>query len=243
MKILIGIPAYNEGATIASVITHTRRVMPQTDLVVVNDGSSDHTAEEVRRAGARLLPLPCNLGYSNAIQTIMRYGYEQGYEAVVFIDADGQHNPDYLPGFIAHYESMGVDVLIGSRYVATKSYQGNPFGRRLGMILFSWITGLLLPQRIYDTTSGMKIVNRAATKALLAWHFLDYHTEAIVYLARLGFSISEYPITVAERKHGTSMYSFLSHIQYPLTVLLLLAVTLIQSALYNDQRKHEGEKA
>lgn len=237
MKILIGIPAYNEEATIASVLEHTRRVVPEHDIVVVNDGSGDKTADEVRKTGVRLLNLPCNLGYSNAINTILRYALQNEYDTVVFIDADGQHNPDYLPDFIAHYETSGCDVLIGSRYVATRSYTNNPLGRRLGMMLFSGITRLLLKKRIYDTTSGMKAIKKEAVRALLAWHFLDYHTEAIVYLARLGFSIEEHPITVREREYGTSMYSFLSHIQYPLTMLLLLVITLIQSSLYENRRK------
>jgi glycosyltransferase involved in cell wall biosynthesis len=224
MKILIGIPAFNEENTITNVIAGIRNTLLEIPIVVVDDGSTDKTGERARQSGAILLSLPCNLGYSNTIETILRFACQQGYDAVVLIDADGQHDPACLPGFIAAFEADQCDMLIGSRYVQTRSYRGNPLGRRIGMAFFSWLTAVLLSKRIYDTTSGMKAIRRQAIEVLLEGNFIDFHAEAIIYLLRLGFSINEYPISVKEREYGTSMYSFFSHLWYPLTVLLVIVI-------------------
>jgi len=230
-NILIGIPAYNEERTIGRVIEAAHNVLPDNDIAVVDDGSADRTPDIVRQSAATLIPLPCNLGYNNAIETILRYATASDYDAVVLIDADGQHDPACLPDFLQHFTQKDCDVLIGSRYVETKNYSGSPLGRRIGMMLFSQITHLLTGKRIYDTTSGMKAINREAISLLLQWQFLDFHAEAIAYLLWLGLAVEEYPVVVTQRLHGESMYSFFSHLWYPLAVLLMLAVSLIQVKL------------
>jgi glycosyltransferase involved in cell wall biosynthesis len=239
MKILIGIPAYNEEMTISAVIDATHRAMPEADLVVINDGSKDQTASIVQhmRNVVRLVDLPCNLGYSNAIETLLRYAEKYDYDALALLDADGQHAPEMMPEFLAAFEQRSCDMLIGSRYVLSQSYGSGSLGRRIGMQLFSNLTALLAKKRIYDTTSGMKVIGRRARKLLLGWQFLDFHAEAILYLLWSGATIEEYPISVKDREHGTSMYSFLSHIWYPLTVILLIAISGIHLLLVRDKAK------
>ena len=237
MNILIGIPAYNEEMTIGSVIEQTHQILPQIDIAVVNDGSRDRTPNIVYDSVATLISLPCNLGYGWAVETILRYALLRNYDAVVLIDADGQHDPEYLPGFLRAFEEKECDVLIGSRYIATGNYQNNPLGRRIGMVLFSKLTQLLTGIRIYDTTSGMKAINRSAMQALVDWHFVHFHAEAITYLLWSGLKVEEHPIEVTERQYGQSMYSFFSHLWYPLSVILMIVISLIQSSLYNKERK------
>jgi glycosyltransferase involved in cell wall biosynthesis len=225
MKILVAIPAYNEENTIYSVIEGVRKALPEVPIAVVDDGSVDKTAAIVRQTDAVLLSLPCNLGYSNAVETLLTYAYRENYDAIALIDADGQHDPACLPEFISAFEVHGCDMLIGSRYVEARSYRGNPLGRQIGMAFFSLLTSVLLSTRIYDTTSGMKAIRRNAMEALLlGGNFIDFHAEAIIYLLNYEFIIQEYPITVKERQYGVSMYSFLSHLWYPLTVLLVIAI-------------------
>jgi glycosyltransferase involved in cell wall biosynthesis len=227
MRTLIGIPAYNEEMTIGQVIAGVHSALPACDIVVVDDGSRDKTADIVRESAATLLQLPCNLGYSNAIETLLYYAAKRDYDCLVLIDADGQHDPTCLPGFLAAFESSDCDMMIGSRYINDPDYKDAPFGRRLGMVMFSLLTKSLAGKRIYDTTSGMKGIKRQAIQSLLAWHFLDFHAEAITYLLWSKFTIEEYPITVSQREYGQSMYSLISHLWYPLSVVLLIVITRI----------------
>src|SRR5258708_38378347 len=137
-KVLVGIPAYNEEMTIAEVIEATHQALPACDIVVVNDGSEDGTASVVRSKNtlARLINLPCNLGYSNAIETLLRYATRGNYDVLVLIDADGQHDPKVLSAFLENFKQCDCNVLIGSRYIATRRYHHTPLGPSLGMIRF-----------------------------------------------------------------------------------------------------------
>ena len=228
---LVAIPAYNEAATIRSVVDRVRADLPECDLLVVNDGSRDRTADVLAGSGAVVANHLCNLGYGRAIQTAVLYATRGEYRQLITLDADGQHDPAQVRPLLAEFDRGDWDILIGSRYVARKRYDGVPMGRRLGMQLFSQLVGVTAGRRIYDTTSGLKIIGRRTFAALADWHFIDFHAEALVYLMRLGFRIGELPITIDERRHGRSMYSALSHIKYPLKTVLMLVLGVVQAGV------------
>jgi glycosyltransferase involved in cell wall biosynthesis len=230
-RVLIAIPAYNEEATISAVVEKVRASTPQHDLLVVDDGSLDGTARVIDGLGIATATHFCNLGYGRVIQTAIQYARRHGYDALVTLDADGQHHPEAIPAMVASFADEGWDVLVGSRYVESGRYDGSPLGRRIGMWLFSWLVTLLGGRRIYDTTSGLKVIGAAAFEPLTRWHFVDFHAEAIVYLMRLGYRIGEHSITVGPREHGVSMYSPLSHIKYPLKTLLMVLLGLIEARI------------
>ena len=232
---LVAIPAYNEASTIESVLEATRRARPGIDIVVVDDGSADDTSERVRRCGAVAVRHATNLGYGRAVQTALKYALALGYEVLVTLDGDGQHDPGTLPGLLETFEEQGYDLCIGSRYVTSRSYRGAARGRQLGMRSFSALTALLTGQRIYDTTSGFKAMRRTVFAPLVRWHFVDFHAEALVYLLRLGFRVGEHPVAMRERAYGQSMYSFLSSLKYPAKTLLLVALGLMQAEI---ERRH-----
>ncbi len=225
----MAIPAYNEAATIRSVVDRVRVNLPDCDLLVVNDGSRDATGAVLEGTDAIVVAHFCNLGYGRAIQTAVLYADRAGYDRLVTLDADGQHDPAQVGPLLAEFDSGGWDLLIGSRYVVSRRYDGVPFGRRVGMQLFSSLVGLMTGERIYDTTSGLKVIGRQTFTPLTNWHFIDFHAEALVYLMRLGYRIGEFPITVAERRHGTTMYSTLSHIKYPLKTALMVVLGLVEA--------------
>lgn len=230
-RILIVIPAYNEEQTIAAVIEGLRRAVPAYDRVVVNDGAKDNTGRVVAALGEKQLWLPCNLGYGHALQTGLKYGLQSGYEIIVSFDGDGQHRPEDVQPLVEALLSRGADIVIGSRYCNGRSYN-SPLGRKLGQILFSHLTGLLLGRRIYDTTSGFKAMRAAACEMVVSGIFMDFHTESLVRLSMAGFKIIEHPITVYERAHGRSMHSLISVFAYPLQTLLLTLVALVDALLH-----------
>jgi len=228
---LVAIPAYNEAATIRSVVDRVRARLPDCDVLVVNDGSEDDTGVALEGSGAIVADHLCNLGYGRAIQTAVLYATRRGYERLITLDADGQHDPGQIQPLLAEFDTGQWDLLIGSRYVARQNYDGVPLGRRLGMQLFSAVVGMVGDRRIFDTTSGLKIIGCRTFGALTNWHFIDFHAEALVYLMRLGYRVGEFPITVAERRHGQSMYSALSHIKYPLKTMLMVVLGVVQARL------------
>jgi glycosyltransferase involved in cell wall biosynthesis len=228
---LVAVPAYNEGATVRAVIDAVRTNLPDCDVLVVDDGSRDEAATALAGTGAVVATHLCNLGYGHAIQTAVLYATRHGYDRLITLDADGQHDPAQVRGLLTEFDCGRWDILIGSRYVVQRKYDGVPLGRRLGMQLFSTLVGLLAGQRIYDTTSGLKVIGRRAFVPLTRWHFIDFHAEALVYLMRLGFRIGEFPITVRERRHGPSMYSALSHVKYPLKTMFMLLLGVVHADL------------
>ncbi|MHC4476804.1 MAG: glycosyltransferase family 2 protein [Planctomycetota bacterium] len=222
-RILVVIPAYNEENNIASVLKALRREAPDFDRVVVNDGSIDATSRIVENLGEKQILLSCNLGYGTALQTGMKYAVMRGYDVVVSIDSDGQHKAEDVPRLIHFLLESGSDMVIGSRFCDGRSYDSS-IGRRVGQLLFSHLTRLLIGRRIYDTTSGFKAIRIATCKALLNGTFMDFHIEAIVRLSLLGFKIEEVSIDIEERTFGRSMYSFASFLHYPLKTIVLTIV-------------------
>ena len=230
-RVLVAIPAYNEEATIRGVVERVRESLPSFDLLVVNDGSVDATAKVLRDLNIATATHLCNLGYGRAVQTAIKYAIAYDYDTLITLDADGQHDPGPLQVMYREAVNSDWDLLIGSRHVNTRNYQKSPLGRRIGMQLFSTLVRLIAGQRVYDTTSGLKVIKRSVFHALTRWHFVDFHAEAIVYLMRLGFKIGEYPIMVAERTRGQSMYSALSHVKYPLKTFLMVLLGVVEAGL------------
>jgi glycosyltransferase involved in cell wall biosynthesis len=235
IRTLVAIPAYNEEPTIADVVRRTRASLPGFDLLVINDGSADRTEDVLAGLGVATATHLCNLGYGRAIQTAIKYASRHGYDALITLDADGQHQPEQVLALFRDFEATGVDCLVGSRFVASGDYSQSPFDRRLGMLLFSWLTWIFAGRRVYDTTSGLKAMRRSVFEPLSRWHFVDFHAEAIVYLVRLGFRVGEFPITVEERTAGVSMYSPLKALVYPVKTGLMVLLAVIHAS-YTRQR-------
>jgi glycosyltransferase involved in cell wall biosynthesis len=229
-KILIVIPAYNEEETISAVIIKLRQIVPQYDRVIVNDGSLDNTGQIVDKLGEKQLKMPCNVGYGMALQTGLKYGLVKGYDIIVSMDADGQHQPDDVPRLVDFLQSSNADMVIGSRF-CEKKYYDTPFSRRMGQLFFSRLTSLFLGHRIYDTSSGFKALRAAACRYVVDGIFMDFHIETIVQMSLLNLKIKEFPITVLERTAGQSMHSIASVFQYPVKTILLTIAVLMDAIL------------
>jgi hypothetical protein len=236
MRCLVVIPAFNEEASLPAVLRALAACGYGHDVVVIDDGSRDRTAAVARAAGATVLSNPKNLGYRHALRTGMRHALGGGYDALVFLDADGQHPPAAIGALVRRAEAADrPDVVIGSRYVGPRRYSG-PIGRRLGRQAFSLLSSAAAAllrtdeaRRIWDTTSGLKLLRRSALERLVDAPFCDLHAEAIVYLQAAGLRVVEVPVELDERRAGESMYSWSSALVYPTETLWAMARLMRQA--------------
>lgn len=230
-RVLVAIPVFNEERTVVSVVAAVKTHAPRFDLVMINDGSSDGTEAILRDLKVTTATHYCNLGYGRAIQTAIRYARANQYDALITLDADGQHRPEDIEHLYADFEAGGVDILIGSRFVEHKRYENTPLLRRLGMRLFSAVVGMLTGQAIYDTSSGLKIVHRRVFDLLAERPFVDFHAEVLTYVIASGHRVAESPIVVNQRHHGSSMYSWFSAIEYFPKVAFLTLMGFVEARL------------
>jgi glycosyltransferase involved in cell wall biosynthesis len=232
------VPAFDEEEAIGAVVAEIRAFDPAIDVVVVDDGSGDATAEAAKAAGAVIVRLPFNLGIGAAVQTGFRYALEQGYDVAVRLDGDGQHDPTELPKLLAPLERGEADVVTGSRFRGEGSYRP-PLGRRLGITWFAKLVSLLSRQRVTDTTSGFQALNRAAIALFARDYPSDYpEVEATVLLLKHRLRLSEVQVEMRERETGSSSITFLSSLYYAVKVTLALFVGMARRSAVPTEEAH-----
>lgn len=236
-RVLVVIPAWNEERSVGDVVRETRAALVGADVLVVDDGSRDHTGEVAAAAGATVATLPVNLGVGAAMRTGFRYAQRHGYGAVVQVDADGQHDPGQVPRLLAGLSE--ADVVIGARQFGADGY---PVGwvRRLVMRLIartlSWLTGV----RLTDATSGFRACGPRAIDVFAADFPAEYLGDTIETLpiaCRAGCRIAEVPVVMRPRRFGTSSQSVPKAILYVLRALLILLLAVIGRAPLRRERK------
>ncbi|TMQ72680.1 MAG: glycosyltransferase family 2 protein [Candidatus Eisenbacteria bacterium] len=214
-EVLVIVPALNEEESLATTLDEVRAVAPWVDLLVVDDGSRDGTAEVARVRGVPVLRHVVNLGVGAALQSGFRYALESGYAIGVQLDADGQHDPRDLEALVAPVREGRCDVAIGSRYVTPTGYRA-PKARRLGMLLFSAVVRVALGQHIADTTSGFRAYGRRAMEAGRDDFPRDFpDAPLLIALGRRGFRFLEVPARMREREAGRSFYTLSKSLYYP----------------------------
>jgi glycosyltransferase involved in cell wall biosynthesis len=224
------VPAYNEEACVAAVIEEIRAFDPGFEVVVVDDGSIDRTAATAAAAGAHVLRLPFNLGIGGAMQTGYRYAWEQGYDLAVQIDGDGQHDPAQLPAILEPVLDDEADMVVGSRFAdGGDSEFRSSFTRRLGIRLFARTISLVIRQKVTDTTSGFRAVNRHGIALFARDYPHDYpEVESTVMAARHRLRLREVPVSMRERAAGRSSINATRSVYYMVKVLLAVFVGLFR---------------
>lgn len=233
-KILLIIPALNEGGAIFRLVREIKSKHPGIDLVVVNDGSTDNTTAEAERAGALVAPLPYNLGIGGAVQTGFKIAAREGYDVAVQIDGDAQHDPQYLPALLKPVLDGKLDLAIGSRFLSGRFGFKSTWVRRFGIRFFSWLLSLLSGVRLTDPTSGFRAVNRPLIELFSRHYPVDFpEPEAIQIAQRNGFRIGEVSVQMRKRLGGVSS------IRYAATAYYMLKVTM---AILIDTMKKKSNK-
>jgi glycosyltransferase involved in cell wall biosynthesis len=223
------IPAYNESATVGSVVERVRAFAPTFDVVVVNDGSTDDTADIARAAGADVLEMPFNVGIGGAVQTGFVYAKENGYRYMVQVDGDGQHEPREIATLQETMETdPSLDVVCGSRFLVPGEYLA-PFSRRTGIHVFAFLLSRIVGQPVTDPTSGFRLYNRRAIELFSSDYPHDYpEVEAVLMLHHHRLRMGEVPVRMFERGGGRSSISSGKSAYYMIKVLLALFVGLLR---------------
>jgi glycosyltransferase involved in cell wall biosynthesis len=222
------VPALNEEPSIGAVIAEIRAADPDFEVIVIDDGSTDRTAAVAAENGAQVVSLPFNIGIGGAVQTGYQYARNQGVDLAVRVDGDGQHDPGEIASLLEPILEGRADMVIGTRFAAGGGYRGTPL-RRVGIRLFAAIVSLMVRQRVTDTTSGFRAVNRKALRLFAADYPHDYpEVESMVLLSRHGLRLVEVPVQMRVRETGNSSITALRSVYYMVKVLLALFIGLFR---------------
>lgn len=221
------IPVFNERDSIGKLIRHLHKALPDFDVVVIDDGSTDDTVRMVP-PGTAVVTLPYNLGIGGAMQTGYRYAAMHGYDIAVQVDGDGQHRPREVLKLVEHLKKTDVDMVVGSRFLGTTTYRQTVV-RKTGSWMLRGIIRVLTGLDITDCTSGFRAASRRVIQAYAHWYPEDYpEPEVIVLLHRAGFGIAELPVRMRQRRTGQSSISLLRGLFYVPKVATCLLLDMIR---------------
>jgi glycosyltransferase involved in cell wall biosynthesis len=229
---LVFIPAWNEEENLPAVLDGLHERLPDTDVLVVDDGSTDRTAEVAREHGAEVLSLGANKGLRIGIAAGYGWALEHGYAFCGRVDADGQHPPDELARLLDRVWSGECDVAVGSRFVSGEGYAPYRYRpsrmRRLGTGLLRRTVGLVLKRPFGDSTSGLYAVNAKALP-LLARPYTSGapEVEALIRIVDAGLRLEEVPVNMAARAGGESKLRGGKAVKLVVTVAGTLALAIV----------------
>jgi glycosyltransferase involved in cell wall biosynthesis len=227
-SLLVVLPALNEAESVARVVAEVLSRQPLADLLVVDDGSTDRTAEVARAAGARVMSLPFNLGVGGAMRAAYRFAYDEGYDCVVQVDADGQHDASYIPRLV---EALAeADVVVGARFAGEGAYAARG-PRRWAMRLLSSVLSGLARRPLTDVTSGFRAVNRRGIRLFAAHYPSEYlgdTVESLVIAVRTGCRVTQVPVAMRVRSTGRASQSTTRASLYLARAVVALGLALVR---------------
>jgi glycosyltransferase involved in cell wall biosynthesis len=229
---VVFIPAWNEEENLPAVLDGLHERLPDVDVLVVDDGSTDGTAAVAREHGAEVLSLGTNKGLRVGIAAGYRWALEHGYAFCGRVDADGQHPPAELARLLERVQSGECDVAIGSRFVSDTEYLPYRYrpsaARRLGTGLLRRSVGVVLRRSFGDATSGLYAVNASALPFLAQRYTSGApEVEAVIRLVDAGLRVEEVPVDMAPRAGGESKLRGTKALKLVVTVTGTLALALL----------------
>ena len=230
LKILLIIPSYNEEDNILNnyyrIMEYNKKSVINYDVIIINDGSTDKTEEICKKNNIPYISLIHNLGIGGAVQTGYKYAYENGYDVAVQFDGDGQHDINYVKNIIEPIQNGTADMVIGSRFIdKSSSAFKTSKARRIGIKVISFFIKLITRKKIYDTTSGFRAVNKKIIKKFASNYPVEYpEPVSTTELLRLGYDVSEVPVSMNERENGVSSIRAWKNIYYMVNVVLSIII-------------------
>jgi glycosyltransferase involved in cell wall biosynthesis len=237
-SLLVIVPALNEEAAIGNVVRDIHLHVPGVPVVVIDDCSSDRTKAVAREAGAEVLPMPHHLGLGGCVQAGYKLAYELGFQYVIRVDGDGQHDARDIPRVFEKLKSTGCEMVIGSRFVGDNGSRTGTL-RSLGILFFRMVLRPVLGKDVRDPTSGFVGVNQRALNVFRDSFPLEYpEIEALVVLQRRRFRFEEVPCKMRPRTTGRSSITALKSLYYVVHVLLGVFVNVLKF----DRRYHRAQR-
>jgi glycosyltransferase involved in cell wall biosynthesis len=207
-RIVVIVPAFNEQDAVGRTVDEIHQHLPDADVLVVDDGSSDNTGAQATLAGAQVARLPFNLGVGGAIRLGYRYAIEQDYECAIRLDADGQHDPAFMKSLIEPLDD-GYDVVVGARFAGEGDYQMR-WLRRLTSKMLSVVLSQVCGTELTDPTSGFQATSRRACEIFAHDYPVEYlgdTVEALALAAHHGLRIIQVPVSMRQRSTGVPSHS------------------------------------
>ncbi|GAB6153124.1 glycosyltransferase family 2 protein [Desulfosporosinus burensis] len=233
-RIIAIVPALNEVDNIGSVVRNLKIASPWLDVLVIDDGSTDQTAEVARAQGAKVISLPVNLGIGGAVQTGFLYAVKNSYDVAIQVDGDGQHRAEEIKKLVDPVLMGEADVTIGSRFLMKTSYK-SAWPRRLGIYLLSKTIQSVVRKVYTDPTSGFRAYNQKALRIVSAHYSTDYpEPDAIVTLLKNGLRVIEISVEMDARLSGSSSITPFKSGYYMFKVSLAIILNSMMSRIWED---------
>ena len=240
MRTLAIMPAWNEEAVIGSTLREMIEVNPGVDLLVVDDGSTDATAQIAAAAGATVLMLPYNLGVGGAMRAGYKYAKRFDYDRTVQIDADGQHDPRDIERVLSGLEDANISI--GARFAEEGDYKAKG-PRRWAMSLLAGIVSKLARTRLTDVTSGFRAGDRVAIEQYCVYYPSEYlgdTIDSLVVAIRSGLSVTQVPVSMRPRQAGTPSNNPVKSAVYLVRSMFALFISLTRRPVKRRERAQTG---
>lgn len=238
-RTLVIMPAWNEELAISDTIRELRRTVPEFDLLVVNDGSTDSTASVAREAGALVLDLPYNLGVGGAMRAGYKYARRFDYDRAIQVDADGQHDPADITRVLEGLERTNISI--GARFAESGTYKVRG-PRRWAMVLLAGTVGRISRTRLTDVTSGFRAADRTAIQQYCDYfpsEYLGDTIDSLVMAVRSGLTVSQVGVSMRPRQAGTPSSPPWKAAVYLLRAVFALGISMTRRPV---RRRREDER-
>jgi glycosyltransferase involved in cell wall biosynthesis len=229
-RVLVIVPAWNEARNVGTTLREIRAASSFYDVAVIDDGSTDGTAEIARDAGAIVISLPFNLGVGGAMRTGFTYARRHGYLRAIQVDADGQHNPSDIERVLGGLER--ADISIGARFADVGDYSVRG-PRRWAMIFLARVLSRVAKTTLTDATSGFRAANRRAIDQYVRYYPAEYFgdtLDSLVAACHAGLTVTQVPVAMRPRMHGTSTQGTIGATVYLLRAVFALSLAVMRRA-------------
>lgn len=240
-RVLVIVPAWNEARNVGATIHEIRNAGDSYDVLVIDDGSVDHTAAVAREAGATVVTLPFNLGVGGAMRTGFTYAQREGYYQAIQVDADGQHNPADIARVVAGLKT--ADISIGARFAEVGDYSVRG-PRKWAMLFLAGTVSRLAKTHLTDVTSGFRAANRRAIDQYVDYYPAEYlgdTIDSLVAACHAGLTVTQVPVAMRPRAHGTPSQGPIGASMYLLRSVFALGLSMIRGAMGTARADSKNE--